>query len=79
VQLLLAVAFFRLLDLLSYAHFDILKLTQTSLDEIHSLIQITMKNRKQLTPCRTVRAGRRAPRNPRPGGPGQKVGPHIWL
>ena len=29
-----AVAFFRLLDLLSYAHFDILKLTQSSLDEI---------------------------------------------
>jgi len=31
----LAVAFFRLLHLLSYAHFDILKLTQSSLDEIH--------------------------------------------
>jgi len=31
----MAVAFFRLLDLLSYAHFDILKLTQFSLDEIY--------------------------------------------
>jgi len=31
----LLVAFFRLLDLFSYAHFDILKLTQSSPDKIH--------------------------------------------